>query len=187
MLLAMASDLRVILIKLADRLHNMRTLDYVRPSKQRRIASETLEIYAPIANRLGLNALYRELQELSFMHKYPMRYRVLAKAIRAARGNRREVVSKVLAAIEAAAAVGHRGRDPGARKAPLRHLSQDAGEEPFLLAGARHLRFPGDRQDTATCYLALGALHGLYKPVPGKFKDYIAIPRGTATSPCTPP
>ena len=100
MLLAMASDLRVILIKLADRLHNMRTLDYIRPDKRRRIANETLEIYAPIANRLGLNTLYRELQELSFENKYPLRYQVLAKAIRAARGNRREVVSKIRDAIE---------------------------------------------------------------------------------------
>src|SRR5690606_8832332 len=101
MLLAMASDLRVILIKLADRLHNMRTLDHMRPDKRRRIANETLEIYAPIANRLGLNNLFRELQELSFQNKYPLRYAVLAKAIRSARGNRREVVSKIRDAIEA--------------------------------------------------------------------------------------
>jgi guanosine-3',5'-bis(diphosphate) 3'-pyrophosphohydrolase len=100
MLLAMASDLRVILIKLADRLHNMRTLDHMRPDKRRRIARETQEIHAPIANRLGLNSLYRELQELAFKHRYPMRFRVLSKAILAARGNRREVVGKILAAIE---------------------------------------------------------------------------------------
>ena len=100
MLLAMANDLRVILIKLADRLHNMRTLDHVRPEKRRRIATETLDIYAPIANRLGLNTLYRELQELSFEHKYPMRFQVLDRAVKAARGNRREVVGKVLKALE---------------------------------------------------------------------------------------
>ena len=92
MLLAMARDVRVILIKLADRLHNMRTLDAVSPAKRRRIAKETIEIYAPIASRLGLDALYRELQDLSFQHTYPLRHRVLAKAIRSARGNRREVV-----------------------------------------------------------------------------------------------
>src|SRR5918993_466415 len=95
MLLAMARDVRVILIKLADRLHNMRTLDAVEVLKRRRIARETLDIYAPIANRLGLNAIYQELDDLSFQHLYPDRYRVLAKAVKAARGNRREVVSKV--------------------------------------------------------------------------------------------
>src|SRR5262247_1689107 len=100
MLLAMARDVRVILIKLADRLHNMRTLAAVSPAKRRRIAQETLEIYAPIANRLGLDSLYRELQELSFKHIYPMRYRVLAKAVKAARGNRREVVNKILEALK---------------------------------------------------------------------------------------
>jgi guanosine-3',5'-bis(diphosphate) 3'-pyrophosphohydrolase len=99
MLLAMARDVRVILIKLADRLHNMRTLDTMRPDKRRRIARETLEIYAPIANRLGLNNLYRELQELAFRHVWPLRYRVLSKAVKAARGNRREVVGKILDAI----------------------------------------------------------------------------------------
>jgi GTP diphosphokinase / guanosine-3',5'-bis(diphosphate) 3'-diphosphatase len=94
MLLAMARDVRVILIKLADRLHNMRTLDAVPPAKRARIARETLEIYAPIANRLGLNSLYQELEDLSFKHLYPLRYRVLAKALKAARGNRREVVGR---------------------------------------------------------------------------------------------
>src|SRR5919106_1121090 len=99
MLLAMARDVRVIFIKLADRLHNMRTLDAVEPVKRRRIARETLEIYAPIANRLGLNKIYQELEDLAFKHLYPDRYRVLAKAVKAARGNRREVVSKVLEAV----------------------------------------------------------------------------------------
>src|SRR5688572_16143014 len=99
MLLAMARDVRVILIKLADRLHNMRTLDTLPPDKRRRIARETLEIYAPIANRLGLNSIYQELEDLAFRHLYPDRYRVLAKAVKAARGNRREVVSKVLEAV----------------------------------------------------------------------------------------
>src|SRR5574339_136769 len=95
MLLAMARDVRVILIKLADRLHNMRTLGAVSPAKRRRVARETMEIYAPIANRLGLNTLYHELQELAFAHLHPLRYRVLVKATKAARGNRREVVSKI--------------------------------------------------------------------------------------------
>src|SRR6201993_3591498 len=96
MLLAMAQDVRVILIKLADRLHNMRTLDAMAPTHRERIASETLDIYAPIANRLGLNALYLELQDLAFKHLYPMRYRILANAIKAARGNRREVMNRLL-------------------------------------------------------------------------------------------
>src|SRR5574339_1119547 len=95
MLLAMARDVRVILIKLADRLHNMRTLAAVALDKRERIARETMEIYAPIANRLGLNSLYHELQELAFAHLHPLRYRVLVKATKAARGNRREVVSKI--------------------------------------------------------------------------------------------
>src|SRR3970040_2399800 len=101
MLLAMARDVRVILIKLADRLHNMRTLAAVAPAKRRRVARETMEIYAPIANRLGLNGLFHELQELAFSHIHPLRYRVLLKATRAARGNRREVVGKIEAAIKA--------------------------------------------------------------------------------------
>src|SRR5499426_1085652 len=100
MLLAMARDVRIILIKLADRLHNLRTLGAVPPAKRRRIARETMEIYAPIANRLGLNTLYHELQELAFSHLYPGRYRVLAKATKAARGNRREMISKTLEAIK---------------------------------------------------------------------------------------
>ena len=99
MLLAMARDVRVILIKLADRLHNMRTLGAVPPAKRRRIARETMEIYAPIANRLGLNTLYHELQELAFAHLYPMRYRVLARATKAARGDRREMIGKTLDAV----------------------------------------------------------------------------------------
>src|SRR5437868_15370229 len=106
MLLAMARDVRVILIKLADRLHNMRTLEAVPPAKRRRIARETMEIYAPIANRLGLNALYHELQELSFAHLYPVRYKVLAKATKAARGNRREMISRTLEAVKRKLAEG---------------------------------------------------------------------------------
>src|SRR6185295_12396443 len=100
MFLAMARDVRVILIKLADRLHNMRTLDVMQPKKRMRIARETIEIYAPIANRLGLNQLYQELEELSFQHLYPNRYRVLKRALEAQRGNRHEVVEKILDAIK---------------------------------------------------------------------------------------
>lgn len=100
MVLAMAQDIRVIIVKLADRLHNMRTLDAMRLDKRQRISQETLDIYAPIANRIGLNKVYRELQDLSFKHTYPNRYQVLAKAVKAARGNRRELVGKILVSIE---------------------------------------------------------------------------------------
>jgi RelA/SpoT family (p)ppGpp synthetase len=178
MLLAMARDVRVILIKLADRLHNMRTLAAVSPAKRRRVARETMEIYAPIANRLGLNELFHELQELAFSHMHPLRYRVLAKATRAARGNRREVVGKIEAAIkarlvEAGVAAVVTGREKHIysiyRKMIEKHLSFS---EVHDIYGFRVIV-----KDAPTCYLALGALHGLYKPVPGKFKDYIAIPK----------
>ncbi|MDO9596117.1 MAG: bifunctional (p)ppGpp synthetase/guanosine-3',5'-bis(diphosphate) 3'-pyrophosphohydrolase [Azoarcus sp.] len=178
MLLAMASDLRVILIKLADRLHNMRTLDSMRPAKRRRIASETLEIYAPIANRLGLNTIYRELQELSFEHKYPMRFRVLAKAIRAARGNRREVVGKVLTNIEERLPQWGITAEVYGREKHLYSIYRKMLEK--HLSFSQVLDIYGFRvivRDVQACYLALGALHSMYKPVPGKFKDYLAIPR----------
>jgi RelA/SpoT family (p)ppGpp synthetase len=179
MLLAMARDVRVILIKLADRLHNMRTLDAVPPAKRRRVARETMEIYAPIANRLGLNTLFHELQELAFAHLYSLRYRVLAKATKSARGNRREVVGKIEAAIkarleEAGIAATVFGREKHIysiyRKMIEKHLSFS---EVHDIYGFRVIV-----KDVPTCYLALGALHALYKPVPGKFKDYIAIPKG---------
>jgi GTP diphosphokinase / guanosine-3',5'-bis(diphosphate) 3'-diphosphatase len=178
MLLAMASDLRVILIKLADRLHNMRTLDHIRPAKRRRIANETLEIYAPIANRLGLNDLYRELQELSFSNKYPLRYEVLAKAIRAARGNRREVVGKVSATIDERLPQWGITAEVHGREKHLYGIYRKMVEK--HLSFSQVLDIYGFRvivRDVPSCYLALGALHSMYKPVPGKFKDYIAIPK----------
>ena len=141
MLLAMAQDVRVILIKLADRLHNMRTLDAMAPAHRKRIARETLDIYAPIANRLGLNALYLELQDLAFKHLNPMRYRILANAIKAARGNRREVMNRLLDVIREGfakagiTAVGHRPREDD-----LLGLQEDAREALHVLAGVRHLR-----------------------------------------------
>jgi guanosine-3',5'-bis(diphosphate) 3'-pyrophosphohydrolase len=178
MLLAMARDVRVILIKLADRLHNMRTLSAVSPAKRRRVARETMEIYAPIANRLGLNTLYHELQELAFSHLYPGRYKVLAKATGAARGNRREMIGKTLDAIKRKLAEGGLraevfGREKHVystyRKMIEKHLSFSEVHDIF---GARVVV-----DDIPACYLALGALHALYKPIPGKFKDYIAIPK----------
>jgi len=181
MLLAMARDVRVILIKLADRLHNMRTLGAVSPAKRRRVARETMEIYAPIANRLGLNTLYHELQELAFSHLYPLRYKVLAKATKAARGNRREMISKTLEAIkkkliESGLEATVFGREKHVystyRKMIEKHLSFSEVHDIF---GCRVIV-----ADIPACYLALGALHSLYKPIPGKFKDYIAIPKGNA-------
>jgi guanosine-3',5'-bis(diphosphate) 3'-pyrophosphohydrolase len=178
MLLAMARDVRVILIKLADRLHNMQTLDAMRPEKRRRIARETLDIYAPIANRLGLNALYRELQELAFRHAHPLRYRVLAKAVRGARGNRREVVSRILDAIRETLPAAGIDAEVMGREKHLYGIYRKMREK--HLSFSQVLDIYGFRiivKDRPTCYLALGALHALYQPVPGKFKDYIAIPK----------
>ncbi len=176
MLLAMARDVRVILIKLADRSHNMRTLSDVPRAKWARISSETLDIYAPIAHRLGLNQTYRELQDLSFRHLRPWRYAVLSKAVTKARSRQRDLIQKVQRDVEAAFA---------AAKMPVRI----AGREKTLCSIYRkmddkHLSFAqvtdiyGLRVIVPTvtdCYTALGLLHQLYKPVPGKFKDHIAI------------
>jgi GTP pyrophosphokinase len=176
MLLAMARDVRVILIKLADRSHNMRTLSDMPKSKWNRIASETLDIYAPIAHRLGLNSSYRELQDLSFRHLRPWRYATLTKAVSKARSRRRDLIQKVQKEVEAVFA---------AADMPVRI----AGREKSLFSiytkmQAKHLSFAqvtdiyGLRILVPTvidCYKALGLLHQLYKPVPGKFKDHIAI------------
>jgi GTP diphosphokinase / guanosine-3',5'-bis(diphosphate) 3'-diphosphatase len=178
MLLAMARDVRIILIKLADRLHNMRTLGAVPPAKRRRVARETMEIYAPIALRLGLNTLYHELQELAFSHLHPLRYQVLAKATKAARGNRREMIGRTLEQVKKKLADGGieatvQGREKHVystyRKMIDKHLSFSEVHDIF---GVRVIV-----KDVPSCYLALGALHALYKPIPGKFKDYIAIPK----------
>jgi RelA/SpoT family (p)ppGpp synthetase len=176
MLLAMARDVRVILIKLADRLHNMRTLDAVPPAKRRRVARETMEIYAPIANRLGLNTLFHELQELAFSHLYPLRYRVLSKATKAARGNRREVVGKIEAAIKAKLAEAGIAATVFGREKHLYSIYRKMIEKHLSFSEVHDIYgFRIIVKDVPTCYLVLGMLHGLYKPVPGKFKDYIAI------------
>jgi GTP pyrophosphokinase len=178
MLLAMARDVRVILIKLADRLHNMRTLDAMQPEKVSRIAQETQDIYAPIANRLGLNKVYQELEDIAFVHLHPGRYKVIEKAVKSARGNRKEVVDKIKTAIETKLrdnkiAAQVKGREKHLysiyRKMLEKHL---AFSEVFDIYGFRIVV-----EDARDCYLTLGALHALYKPIPGKFKDYIAIPK----------
>jgi GTP pyrophosphokinase len=178
MLLAMARDVRVMLIKLADRLHNMRTLDGLPADKRSRIARETLEIYAPIANRLGLNSIYQELEDLSFRHLYPRRYQVLLKAVRAARGNRREVVGKIRDAIERRLSDAGIEATVTGREKNLYSIYSKMQEKHLSFANVHDIY--GVRvivKDVATCYLALGMLHALYKPIPGKFKDYIAIPK----------
>ena len=176
MLLAMARDVRVILIKLADRSHNMRTLSDMPRSKWKRISSETLEIYAPIAHRLGLNQTFRELQDLSFRHLHPWRYATLNKAISKARNRRRDLVQKVQADVDAVFSkhsmkVRLAGREKTLyaiyQKMTLKHLSFAQVTD---LYGFRVI------VPTITdCYTGLGLLHQMYKPVPGKFKDHIAI------------
>ena len=176
MLLAMARDVRVILIKLADRTHNMRTLADMPRSKWQRIASETLEIYAPIAHRLGLNQTYRELQDLAFRYLHPWRYATLAKAVNKSRNRRGDLIKKVQAEVDAAfSRIGMKVRLAGREKTlyaiyqkmQLKHLSFAQVTDIY---GFRVI------VPTVTdCYTALGVLHQMYKPVPGKFKDHIAI------------
>jgi guanosine-3',5'-bis(diphosphate) 3'-pyrophosphohydrolase len=176
MLLAMASDVRVILIKLADRLHNMRTLEVMAPAKKRRIASETMEVYVPIAHRLGLNNIYRELQDLSFSHLYPVRYHVLAKAVKSARGNRREVVKKILESVKNTLAMADIEAEVYGREKTLYGIYKKMRSK--RLSFSQVLDVYGFRvvvDSFPNCYVALGTLHSLYKPMPGKFKDYIAI------------
>jgi GTP diphosphokinase / guanosine-3',5'-bis(diphosphate) 3'-diphosphatase len=178
MLLAMSQDVRVILVKLADRLHNMQTLEAMKPEKQKRISRETLEIYAPIANRLGLNLIYQELEDLSFKHLHPMRHRVIAKAIKVARGNRKEVISKILDAIQQNLAAAHIEADVKGREKHLYSIYRKMANKATALEQIHDIYgFRVLVKDTPSCYLALGSLHALYKPIPGKFKDYIAIPK----------
>jgi GTP pyrophosphokinase len=178
MMLAMTSDLRVILVKLADRLHNMRTLGVMRPEKRRRIARETLEIYSPIAQRLGMTSMRRELEQLGFEAMYPWRYKVLSEQVRKASGNRREPMLQIEASIcnrmeEANIEARIFGREKNLysiyRKMRDKHLSFDEVFDVFAL------RVVVESVDT--CYRCLGIVHNIYKPVPGRFKDYIAIPK----------
>jgi (p)ppGpp synthase/HD superfamily hydrolase len=185
MLLAMAQDLRVILIKLADRLHNMRTLDAVPVDKKKRIATETTEIYAPIANRLGLNNLYQELQDLSFRYLHPLRFRTLAKAVKAARGNRREVVGKMLDTIRMSLRNVDIIATVSGREKTLQSIHRKMMEK--HLSFAQVLDIYGFRilvEDVDACYRALGVLHRLYKPIPGSSRITSRSRRPMATSRC---
>lgn len=178
MLMAMARDVRVILIKLADRLHNMRTLDSMTPEKSARIARETMEIYAPIANRLGLNEIFHELQDLSFKYLHPNRYNVLSKALKVARGNRREVITKIQDTIRQRLDENNINAIVKGREKHLYGIYQKMQAK--SLAFSQVTDIYGFRvlvEDINDCYVTLGLLHGLYKPIPGKFKDYIAIPK----------
>ncbi len=178
MLMAMSQDIRVILVKLADRLHNMRTLGALRHEKRMRISRETLDIYVPIAQRLGLNNIRLELEELGFLAMYPMRHRILTEQVRKVRGNRKEVITKIRNALR---------RRMRQEKLPV----EIQGREKHLYGIYEKMRrnkltfnevydvyaFRILVEDVDNCYRALGVVHNLYKPVPGKFKDYIAIPK----------
>jgi RelA/SpoT family (p)ppGpp synthetase len=178
MMLAMTKDIRVIFIKLADRLHNMRTLGVMAPQKCRRISRETLEIYAPIAHRLGIESVRRELEELGFIHYWPWRHRILERAVRCARGARKEVIANVEMALRRRLQQeGIEGEVIGRQKhlygvyCKMREKSRPLSEVVDVFA----FRVVVDRVDT--CYRVLGQVHSLYKPVPGRFKDYIALPK----------
>lgn len=178
LILAMVKDLRILMIKLADRLHNMRTLDAMRPEKRRRIALETLEIYAQLANRIGMNPVYRELQDLAFRHLYPNRYQVLEKALNKWRRTRRDLVFGVLRTFCAQLAAFNIEAQVKGREKNLYSIfdkmrtKQLRFSEVMDIYGFRVI-VPGVQD----CYRALGALHALYKPRPGRIKDYIAIPK----------
>jgi GTP pyrophosphokinase len=178
MLLAMSQDVRVILVKLADRLHNMQTLEGMRPEKQKLIAKETLDIYAPIANRLGLNEIYQELEDLSFKYLHPMRYNAIANAVMAARGNRKEVVSKILESIKHQLVGMKIEAEVSGREKHLYSIYKKMSGKTTSFSQIYDIYgFRVVVKDLASCYSALGALHGLYKPITSKFKDYIAIPK----------
>ena len=178
MLLAMARDVRVILVKLADRLHNMRTLAAMAPEKRGRIARETLDIYAPIAHRLGLNQIYRELQDLSFAQLYPWRHGALHKALEKARGTRRDIVDRVQGDVEKAFSAAKLKVQVFGREKTVYSIFKKMREKHQPFASVNDLfGFRVVVPQISDCYVALGVLHQLYKPVPGRFKDYIAIPK----------
>ncbi len=178
MLLAMARDVRVILIKLADRMHNMRTMQAMAPNKRQRIARETLDIYAPIAHRLGLNQTYRELQELCFEMLHPWRHGALSKAVQRARGHRRDIVERVQKEVLEAFGQQKMKVQVSGREKTVSSIYEKMREKHAGFAQVNDIFGFRIVVPTLTeCYIALGVLHQLYKPVPGRFKDYIAIPK----------
>ncbi len=178
MMLAMIEDIRVILVKLADRLHNMQTLDSLPADKRARIARETLDIYAPIANRLGINRMKIELEDLGFRHLYPFRYRVLDKALKKSKGSQRQIVKKISEEFQRALADENIEAEIIGREKHLYSIYKKMSEKKRLLGDVVDVYgFRIIVDDVSTCYQLLGLVHGLYKPMPGRFKDYIAIPR----------
>ena len=178
MLLAMVRDLRVILVKLADRTHNLRTMDAVAPAKRRQVARETLDIYAPVAERLGLYTIKLELEELGFQTLYPQRYRVIERALRRALGNQKEFLAKIQAQLEPALKKAGIEAQVETREKHLYSVYQKMQRKRAPLAeivDVYGLRIIVDSVDT--CYRAIGVVHSVYKPMPGRFKDYVAIPR----------
>ena len=178
MMLAMIEDIRVILVKLADRLHNMQTLEAMPADKRSRIARETIDIYAPIANRLGINRFNVELEDLGFRYLYPFRYRVLDNALRRAKGSQRQIVKRISdeigSALDAEGIVG----DVVGREKHLYSIYRKMAEKRRTLADVVDVYgFRIIVDDVTACYRVLGLVHSLYKPLPGRFKDYIAIPR----------
>lgn len=178
LIMAMTQDIRVIIVKLSDRLHNMRTLGAKKPSSRRRIAQETMEIYAQLANRIGLNYVYHELQDLSFKYLYPHRYEVLEKAIQSSRRNRHDIVGKVLRAFSQRLVSANIEAQVKGREKNLYSIYEKMRSKNLHFAEVMDLyTFRVIVNNIPACYAALGALHNLYKPKPGRIKDYIAIPK----------
>jgi len=178
MMLAMIEDIRVILVKLADRLHNMQTLDAMPAEKKARIARETLDIYAPIANRLGINRFKVELEDLGFRHLHPFRYRVLDNALRRSKGSQKQIVKRISDGLDAALDAEGIKADVLGREKHLYSIYKKMAEKKRTLSDVVDVY--GVRivvEDVNACYQVLGLVHSLYKPMPGRFKDYIAIPR----------
>jgi RelA/SpoT family (p)ppGpp synthetase len=178
MMLAMIEDIRVILVKLADRLHNMKTLDAMPREKQARIARETLEIYAPIANRLGINHMKVDLEDLGFRYLYPFRYAVLERAVKRSKGSQRQIVKKISEQLRKAMQAEDIEGEVEGREKHLYSIYRKMAERKRLLGDIVDVYgFRIIVEDVNTCYRLLGVVHGLFKPMPARFKDYIAIPR----------
>ena len=178
MMMAMVQDIRVILIKLADRTHNMRTLGSLRPDKRRRIARETLEIYSPIAHRLGIHDIKNELEDLGFLAMYPMRHRALKSAVKQARGNRKEIIENTRKEVETRLRSVELGAVVSGREKHLYSIYRKMKNKELLFNEVMDIyAFRVVVESVDNCYRVLGAMHGLYKPIESRFKDYIAIPR----------